>query len=161
MRIESKSAKGDFQLISGRKVLATLKYENWFSSKASAEIEGSNLKIQPNNIWFSRFIIYRNEVEIGDLVFNWKGEMIVSIKDLNNKKHQYLIKAKGVWKLRFEVIDGRENQLCVLSPKGQWTKLNYDYDIESQRSLSNKDHTELLIICTYAVNLYFQIFSGG
>ena len=73
----------------------------------------------------------------------------------------YLLKAKGFWKHKFELIDESENLMLVMEPKMSRTG-GYDYKTETVINNLNKDQSvELLTYCGFGANLYMTMMSGA
>ncbi|MBT8283462.1 MAG: aminotransferase [Muriicola sp.] len=161
MQIVSSSGKGNFKLTENNREICELVYKNWFSENAKTEIDGNDIEIKPKNIWTSRVDIYKNQNIIGDITFNLKGHMVIRLEKENGKEFNYLLKNKAKWKLRFEVFNESEILQFSLNSVNNWTKLNYDYDVEMANYDSEFAFEELLIYCGYAANLYLAIIGAS
>lgn len=163
MKIQSTSAKGNFELSvdSGRKYIT--EYDGWFSGKATSKIDDYTLEIKANNIWCSKFIISKNSQKIGDIVFNWKGEIILTFFEGEKDETKFIMKPKGFWKVRFEVFDQDNVLLCIMATSGTWKSLRYDYDFEwtSETQKADVFSIDLFMSLGYAANLYVEMISGG
>ena len=51
LKLSSSSSKGDFKVLEGTRVICEVVYKNWFSSKATTNLNQAVLEIQPKNIW--------------------------------------------------------------------------------------------------------------
>lgn len=160
MKIISSSGKGNFKLFENDEVICELKYKNWFSGKAETKISNSKIEIKPKNVWTSKVDIYKNEKSIGDITFNLKGYMVIRLENANGIEFNYVLKNKAKWKLRFEVFNESKIHQFSLNSVNDWTKLNYDYDVEMAEYNLEFDIEELLIYCGYAANLYLAIISA-
>jgi len=161
MKIESSSTKGNFIIKNGSLNILELKYENWFSSKARTIYNKDEISIKPQNIWCSKFDIYKNDKDVGDIISNWQGNIIIRNSFKGEIEKSYLLKAKGFWKHKFELIDESENLILVMEPKMSSTS-GYDYKIETANNTLNEDQfIELLIYCGFGANLYMVMMSAG
>ena len=70
MKIESSSSKGNFIIKNDSHNILELKYDNWFSSKAKTNYNENEITIKPQNICCSKFDIYKNDKDIGDIISN-------------------------------------------------------------------------------------------
>lgn len=161
MRIVSSSGKGNFKLTENNKEICELAYKNWFSENAKTIINGNDIEIKPKNIWTSKVDIYKNEDIIGDITFNLKGHMVIRLEKENGREFNYLLKNKAKWKLRFEVLNESKILQFSLNSVNNWTKLNYDYDVEMANYNSEFAIEELLIYCGYAAYLYLAIIGAS
>ncbi len=160
MNIVSSSGKGNFKLTDRNKEICELVYNNWFSDKAKTVLNGNNIEIKPKNIWTSKVDIYKNNTNIGDITFNLKGQMIIQLEKSNGKECNYVLKNMANWKLKFEVYNESGTLQFSLNSVNNWSKLNYDYDIEMADFNSEFEIEELLVYCGYASNLYLAIISA-
>ena len=160
MKIVSSSGKGNFKLTEKNVEICEVVYNNWFSEKAKTVLNGNNIEIKPKNIWTSKVDIYKNGKHIGDITFNLRGYMVVRVQNSAGTEFNYVLKNKAKWKLRFEVYDESDNLQFALKSVNNWTKLNYDYDIEMATYNSEFEMEELLVYCGYATNLYLAIISA-
>ncbi|NNE13656.1 MAG: aminotransferase [Saprospiraceae bacterium] len=160
MKIESTSGKGNFRLIKNSQEVCELIYNNWFSDKAKTVLNGNNIEIKPKNIWTSKVDIYRNDKNIGDITFSLKGYMIIRLQNSKGTELNFVMKNKAKWKLKFEIYNESDILQFALKSVNDWTKLNYDYDIEIANYDSEFQLEELLIYCGYAANLYLAIISA-
>jgi len=151
MKIVSTSGKGTFEIIdSNEKKLVELTYTNWFSSKASTHFKRDRIEILPKNIWQSKFDIFINGSDRGDITFNWKGHIILLIED-----KPYLLKRKSLWKSTFALLDENQKLLLTVKPSLNWKKFKYDYHIqEIDASLEGDALTRMLLYVGFAANLY-------
>ena len=162
MKILSSSGKGNFIIEKESKKILELKYKNWFSSSANTEFEDNKIEIRPKNIWNSKFDIYKNNLDKGDIIFNWKGNIIIRLSDEKNTEKSFLLRARGFWNQQFELTDEQDNLIFVLKPSMNWKKLSYNYDIQN---LSNTYEeitlVELAIYCGFGANLYMTMAEAG
>lgn len=157
MRIESSSGKGNFNLVNDGKVICELDYKNWFSGKASVVLRDDMIDTKPKSIWANKILLFKNERAIGEIDFNWKGHMIIR---LNESKSTFLLKAKGFWKLGFELFDASEELVFTMNAVNRWTKLKYDYEIEIVESIAPENMNELVLYSGYASNLYAALIAA-
>ena len=160
MKIISSSGKGNFKLKQEDKEICELVYNNWFSGKARTVINGNNIEIKPKNIWTSKVDIYKNETAIGDITFNLKGQMVIRLEKSDGTECNYVLKNMAKWKLKFEVLNESEKLQFSLNSVNNWSKLNYDYDVEMADFDTEFDIEELLVYCGYAANLYLALISA-
>ena len=156
MKIESSSTKGNFIIKNGSLNILELKYENWFSSKARTNYNKDEISIKPQNIWCSKFDIYKNEKDVGDIISNWQGNIIIRNSFKGEIEKSYLLEAKGYFKkLKFELINESKKLILVMEPKMRAP--GFDYKIEtSNNTLSEDELIELLIYCGFGANLYLK-----
>ena len=163
MQIKSTSVTGNFEIInsSGERLLE-LTYSNWFASKAEASLESIAIQIKPKNIWYSKFDILKNGIDKGDIMFNWRGNVIIRLETDDKSENQYLLKAIGFWKPGFDLLDEKERKILSLKQKIDWEKFSYNYEIElADNQKENQEIAELLIYSGFGANLYMMMMMGG
>ncbi|MDO1514446.1 aminotransferase [Maribacter confluentis] len=160
MKIISSSGKGNFKLVSQNQEICELEYTNWFSGKARTIINGNHIEIKPKNIWTSKVDISKNGHVIGDITFNLKGYMVIRMEHIPGKEINYVLKNKAVFKLRFELFDEFNKHQLTMKSVNSWSKLNYDYNIETGNYVSSINLEEMVVYCGYAANLYLALISA-
>lgn len=162
MKLTSSSGKGDFVLVKEGQNIFELKYTNWFASKARAEWGEESIEIRPKNVWCSKFDIFKNDLDQGDIIFNWKGNIIIRLMQEDGIEKSYLLKAKGFWNQTFELTDEADNVMLLLAPSMNWKKLNYNYDVQQISAACEEERIhELLIYCGFGANLYMTMMATG
>lgn len=159
--IHSTSPKGNFALDDEEHhELFKLKYENWFSSKANAQTSEHQYIIKSRNIWWTKFDVFREGRDIGDLSFNWKGNVVIRLLDKRNMQRVFILRGKGIWGAMVQLVDENSKQIFSLKPDFKWSKFNYSYELDLEPDIDpDIDIVELLICCGYAVNLYMSRIS--
>lgn len=160
MKIVSSSGKGNFKLTKNDKEICELVYSNWFSDEAKTVLNGNNIEIKPKNIWTSKVDIYKNDNNIGDITFNLKSQMIIRLENPNRKEFNFVLKNRSKYRVKFEVYNESKTLQFSLNSVNNWSKLNYDYNIELADFNSEFELNELLVYCGYATNLYLAIISA-
>lgn len=162
MKISSTSGKGNFIIEKDNNKIVEVQYKNWFSSTAKVKLERQEIKVKPKNIWCSKFDIFKNNQDKGDIIFNRKGSIIIRTINKNNKEVSFLLKAKGFWKQHFELTNQKGELIFVLKPSMNWKKMNYNYAIENISTIhEEKLITELLIYSGFGANLYMTMMMAA
>jgi len=162
-QIDSTSGKGNFTVRKEGKEVITVDYQGWFSSKASATLNGSSLEIRPRNIWQSNFDILIDGVDHGDIIFNWKGNVIIRKANVRTESEdEFMLRSKGFWKQHFELLDHSDRVYLRMFPKFNWKTFTYSYAVEQgDHDLSDEQITEMLIYCGFGANLYMAMTAGA
>lgn len=162
MKVTSTSGKGNFKLEKNNTTVLELKYKNWFASSAITQFNNTQIEIKPKNIWGSKFDIYKNEVDKGDIIFNWKGNVIIRLNDSADNEQSWLLKSKGILKQTFQLSNEKDELLVVFKPSMNWSKLNFNYEIDLlDDNIMDKELIELILYSCYGINLYFTMVAGG
>jgi hypothetical protein len=154
--IRALTNRGNFEVLDReQRPWAHLSYIGWFSAKAAGAASGQQLEIAPANLFNSKFDIYLDGEDVGDLIFNWKAQMIIRLLDFQRQERQYLLRAKGLFPQKFYLEDDIKNTILVLWPKFNWSKFHYDYRVYLQETQYLQSPVEaMMAICAYGVNIY-------
>lgn len=157
--IVSKGGVGEFSIFDPKNNYITVfSYKSWFSSSGSAPIKEGVIEIKSKNAWESSFTIFLDGKEIGDLQFNWRGNIVITLDDLSGKRNNFLLKNVSL-KFDWVLEDESEQPVLKLHCESHWTKLNYRYDVEVIDNHNTSINT-LLVACGYGTNLNMSMISS-
>jgi len=149
MKIYSTSGNGNFKIQSDKNDLLELEYKNWFSSIANTNFDNTEIEIRSKNFWNSSFDIFHSGKDVGNIIFNWRGDALITI---NNEK--YLFKAIE-WNSKFELLNDKEEKIVLIKPNYKWEKKKYDYELEVVTDYFDFSRlVELLIYVGFTANLH-------
>ena len=155
MRIESIDSKGSFVIKDDSTDFLKVFYKKWFSSQAETDLNGNELIIKPKDIWQSKFDILKDGMDKGDIVFTWKGDIVISLEDKIGNNSEWIVKTKGFWDYRFEVFNSNEKLTLILKPNFNWKNFKYNYEIKTlDESIPENEILELILFSTFGANLY-------
>lgn len=155
MKINSIDSKGSFVIKNETTDLLTVIYEKWFSSQAKTDLNEIELIIKPKNIWQSKFDILKGGIDKGDIVFTWKGDIVITLDDKIGNDNEWIIKTKGFRDYRFEVFNSSEKLILILKPEFNWKNFKYNYEIKIlEENLTENEILELILYSSFGVNLY-------
>lgn len=162
-QLSSTSGQGSFDLLDAEQTLLKhFQYESWFSSTGSAVFGEKQILIKPRNIWQSAFDVLINEVDKGDITFNWQGNILIRLEQAGLTT-QYRLKTKGFWKFKFLLEDEQQTPVLQLEPTFEWNKMGYSYRVELAETttpVADSDLIMLLLVCGYGANLYMSMMTG-
>ena len=162
MKVTSTSGKGNFKIEKNNRTVLELKYKNWFASSALTEFNNTAIEIKPKNSWSSKFNIYKNKIDTGDIIFNSKGDIIIRRIDGKDNEQSWVLKSKGLRNQTFRLSNEKGELLIVFKSSMSWTKFNFNYEIEFlNEDLKEDDLIELILYSCYGINLYFTMVAGG
>jgi hypothetical protein len=150
-RIISEGGVGEFSVLNAAGDHVTVfSYRGWFSSTGSAPTERGRVTIKARDKWQTSFIIQRSRKNIGEIIFNWRGSIVIALTDSNDSVCQFLLEDSGnsKWLLK----DQKGHPVLSMLMQSHWSKKNTEYQIKVKRKTS-AHIDELLIACGYAVNL--------
>lgn len=149
-------------LDSEQRLWAFLKYESWLSTRARGDANGQELEIAPLNIFNTRFDIYLDGEDVGDLVFNWKAQMVIRLLDFQRQERQYLLRRKGGFKSGYVLEDDIRNPILSMTPFFNWKGFRLDFRVHTHETQYLQSPIEaVLAICAYAANLHRKAKSAG
>jgi len=154
--IRTLNRKGTFEVVDlENRRWAYLEYKKWLSNRAEGDANMRELAIAPQNVFQSKFNIFVDGEDVGDLIFNWKNQMIIRILDYQRQERQYLLRARGFVGFRFSLEDDIKNIILELKPKINWGKFRFDYRVYLLETQYLQAPVEtMLAICAFAANLY-------
>jgi hypothetical protein len=136
---------------------ASLRYTGWLWTQAEGQADGHALEIVPKSIWQTRFDILLDGADVGDIIFNWKTQMIIRLNDFQGMERHYLLRRKGFFNQRFVLEDDIKNPILYLKPKLRWKILHYDYPVFMQETQYLQSNTQIMLaVCGFAMNLYMK-----
>lgn len=162
LKLISKGARGNLIVQNGEDSIVTLKYEDWYSRRASAALNKNQIEIRSLSAWNKTFEIWKDQETVGAITFNWNGYVLIEFKGHDTKAHRVTLKSKGFWKQRYEIRDENEKLLLSIKPKITWRKFKYDYFVDDvAETLDPLSLIELLIYCGYSINHYQMMMSSA
>ncbi|MFK7979755.1 MAG: hypothetical protein AB8G86_07215 [Saprospiraceae bacterium] len=108
-----------------KEIIFQLKHSHLTSRKAIAELPDTRYEMEHANFWGSHYNIVKDGSRIGEVTKNWKGEILIHLKDRDYQPIQFKIKYKGVLNFQFEVWVNEKYHLMTLSPKKDSAKTYY------------------------------------
>ncbi|MDI5897795.1 hypothetical protein [Flavobacterium yafengii] len=137
--------------------IGELNYTKWYSFKAEIQLaDNSNYQLEPKGFWDSKIELKKAEKTLLEFKMGWKGILITT--NFNESKKKYLLKLKGLLSNRFILIDAEENEILTVDTDFKWSKLNFDYTIETSTELDNMENKELMLLTIlHCINYYLTI----
>mgnify|MGYP001165742152 CR=1 FL=1 len=152
-------------LTKNEEVLYEFKYHKWSSSKGDFYCGDQFVSIKPRNMMGQKFDITKDNTEVGEITFNWKGQVSIEVEDGNYRKHRFFIRSKGFWKSYYEILNADDKVLFRLKPKFVWKAFGYNFDIEIDHFSYNKEELalfeEIFMYVVFGVNVQMSQASGA
>ena len=154
--LESIDSRGSFRLLRDGAEEFQLKYKNWFSSQAVTSFNNQEIMMRPKNIWMSKFDIFKDGVDVGDIIFNWMGHVIIRLTRADGKgEDEFLLKHRGLFSSQYELLTEKNERLLMFKAGYNWKKFKYNYEvIREDHDYPDIVLNELLIYCGFAANLH-------
>ncbi|WP_421877959.1 hypothetical protein [Marinoscillum sp.] len=140
------SKKRTYVLSKGNKPLGVLKFPKWYSSNAIIELRHEKIEVKQKGFWGTSFEIKKNGLTIGTITSNWKSQLKIQLKDLNKRNREFMLKAKGVFKIHYDITDEQKKTVFTLHTISSWTKFKNDYEVQ-ENMLPGELNATLLALC--------------
>lgn len=150
----------NFNLTFENQKIGELVYKKWYSFTAEILMTGGEkFKLEPIGFWDSKIELRDDTKTILEFRMGWKGILIKT--QLNGKEETFLLVLKGLLSNKFVLLDTDKEELMVAETDFKWSKLNFDYSIETTQSFDNFDKKELLLLTIlHCINYYVAYISG-
>ena len=133
-------------------VIGKLVYEKWASRKAHATTHYAEFfDFTPKSFWFGQISVRQNSNEIATVKMNWKGNVLIDIKNKNDVT-RFTVKTVGIFNKYVVVQDSFNNELMAFRADSQWKTGHHNYDITINLGFENLVTDIFVLIATYAVN---------
>jgi hypothetical protein len=157
--IISKGGIGEFKVLTSTNDYVTVfSYKNWFSSSGSANTSLGLVEIKAMDGWESSFHVFCDGNDIGEIHFNWKGNIIITLENKTGEKKTLQLRnvsLKSDWVLE----DENGDIILKLHSDTHWTKVDYRYDVQLLREIDIPTPL-LLIACGYGTNLNMSMIAA-
>ncbi|HEY0655786.1 MAG TPA: hypothetical protein VGD65_21775 [Chryseosolibacter sp.] len=157
--IISKGGIGEFKVLTAtNEYITVFSYKNWFSSAGSANTKFGKVEIKAMDGWESSFHVFCDGNDVGEIHFNWKGNIIITLENAGGEKKTMVLKnvsLKSDWVLQDENAD----VILTLHSDTHWTKVDYRYDVQLLRDVDIPIPL-LLIACGYGTNLNMSMIAA-
>lgn len=157
--IISKGGVGEFKILTATNEYVTVfSYKNWFSSSGSANTVLGKVEIKAMDGWESSFHVFCDGNDVGEIHFNWKGNIIITLENTAGEKKTLLLKSvslKSDWVLE----DEHEKPIVKLHSDTHWTNVDYRYDVQVLDDIDIPVPL-LLIACGYGTNLNMSMIAA-
>lgn len=149
----------NFSLTLDNKKIGELVYKKWYSF--SAEIlmnDGTKYQLIPKGFWESKIELKDDTKILLEFKMGWKGIIIKTL--FYDKEQTFLLKLKGLLSNKFVLVDINKEELMVAETDFKWSKLNYDYNIETTQRFDSFDNKELLLLTIlHCINYYMTLIA--
>lgn len=151
----------NFHLVSNNKALGELIYKKWYSFDAEiVKPEGESYRLEPKGFWDSKVELKDNTSTLLEFKMGWKGIIIRSL--LNGREETFLFKFRGLLSNRFSLLDTNNEELLVAETSFNWSKITFDYSIETTQIFDDFDNKELLLLTiVHCINYYMTMVAAA
>lgn len=138
-----------------------LVYKKWYSFSAEIQLtDGSNYQLEPTGFWDSKIELKDDTQTLLEFKMGWKGIIIKTL--FNDSKEVFLLKLKGLLSNKFVLLDTNDEELMAAETSFKWSKLNFDYNIETTQVFDKFENKELLLLTIlHCINYYITIVAAA
>jgi hypothetical protein len=151
----------NFKLTSNSLNIGELIYKNWYSF--SAEIlmtDGTKYMLEPKGFWDAKIELKDDSRTLAEFKMGWNGIIIKTF--FKGKEETFLLKLKGLLSKKFVLLDTENEELMVAEANFKWSKLNFEYNIETSSIFDNFDNKELMLLTVlHCINYYVTITAAA
>ena len=147
----------NFIITENNQKLGELNYKKWYAFDAEIILK-DNLKYQliANGIKEQKIELKQNDVKFAE--FKMESNGIIINTYFENNETCYLLKQKGKLNYKFILTNAQNYELVKAIPDFKWTKLNYNYNIETAEEFDNLPQNELLLFTIlHCLNYYMTV----
>ncbi|MCB9032955.1 MAG: hypothetical protein H6553_03880 [Chitinophagales bacterium] len=150
----------NFSLISDNEKIGELIYKKWYSFDAEILMtDGKKYQLEPKGFWDSKIELKEQNETLLEFKMGWKGILITTYFD--KKEKHYLLKLKGLLSSKYILLNNDNEELMVVETKFKWTKLNFDYNIETTQNFDHLDNEKLLVLTVlHCINYYMTVIAA-
>lgn len=162
MQFRAKKRKKGYDIkIEGKdQLICRLEYGSIWNADSEFTYNGNTYFIKANNIWMSKFDILKDERDVGDIDYNWRGEIIIRLKNIESFTKHFVLKRKSIFKFDFELVDFLTNHLWSIELEYNWKNWHHDILIKREAGFEEEtnqiDEIELMAATVHAVCLHMK-----
>ncbi|NUY79613.1 hypothetical protein HUK80_01800 [Flavobacterium sp. MAH-1] len=145
----------NFSLSKSDVLIGELKYSKWYSFKAEVSLaDGSIYTLEPKGFWDSKIELRKGDKTILYFEMGWKGIVINFIES----EKKYLLRLKGLLSSKYVLVDIHDKELLAVETNFKWSKLTFDFNIETSGEFDEFDNNEVLLLTTLHCINYYMAF---
>ena len=146
----------NFSLTFHNEKIGELIYKKWYTFDADILMaDGKLYQLEPKGFWDSKIELKDVTDTLLEFKMGWKGIVIKTYFD--NRESHFLLKLKGLLSSKFILLDNTNTELMVAETEFNWSKLNFDYNIETTQQFDSFAHQQLLLLTILHCINYFMI----
>ncbi|WP_020606533.1 hypothetical protein [Spirosoma spitsbergense] len=151
----------NFSLTNGNSPIGELAYAKWYSFDAEIQLaDNSTYQFEPTGFWESKIELKKAENVLLGFRMGWNG--IVIRTNFNGNEHNYLLKTKSLLSSKFILIDAAESELLVVDTDFVWSKLRFDYTIDTSTEFDRTENKEIMMLTIlHCINYYLTIIAAA
>nr|WP_293836644.1 hypothetical protein [uncultured Arsenicibacter sp.] len=132
-------------------------YEKWYSFKAHILMhDGTTYYLEPKGFWDSTIQLKHSNQVLAEFSMGWKGIIINTF--FNNREDRFLLQLKGLLSSKFMLVNTDNVTVLAAETDFKWSKLTFDYSIETSPEFDGFDDKELLVLTVlHCINYYITM----
>lgn len=147
-----------------KSVVTSLTYISALNTEAKFTLGEDYYHIKAYNAWQTRFDVFKNNRDIGDIDYNWKGQIILRLKNEDDLTKHFIVRIKNFWTSTYEIKDFLTQQIFIISPLFDWKKFDYNFQIKAGDNLHEHENMTndivLILMGFYSINMYMRTKAG-
>ena len=138
-----------------------LVYKKWYSFSAEIQMtDSTKYQLEPTGFWDSKIELKDDTQTLLEFKMGWKGIIIKTL--FNDSEEVFLLKLKGLLSNKFVLLDTNDEELMAAETSFKWSKLNFDYNIETTQVFDKFENKELLLLTIlHCINYYITIVAAA
>lgn len=155
--IANLSNSTNFILTENNEKLGELNYKKWYNFDAEIILkDNQKYQLVACGVWEQKIELKQNDLKFAEFKMGWNGIIINTY--FENTESSYLLKQKGMLNYIFTLTNTKNQELVVAIPDFKWTKLNYNYNIETVAEFDHLLQNELLLFTIlHCLNYYMTV----
>jgi hypothetical protein len=150
--IISKGGVGELSIFDAKREYVTVfSYKGWLSRDGSAPTTAGVVEVRTKNQRTKTFSIWRDDTEIGELAFQFRGNLTLKLPDFHGSERELVLR-NDEEKMSWILEDENGTTVLTMTSDTSWAKVDQRYEVVILEDLK-LNRTELLIACGYATNL--------
>lgn len=151
-----------FDITKEEQLIGKLTYKTWF--KFNAVIETANhaiYQVEPKGFWGTTIEVKDGEQVLLKFKMNWSGGIVIQTY-FNQAEKGYIFKHRGLFKESYVLIDQEGSELLIMKPHFKWSKMTYEYQIETSDTFETLSNKEILLINSlHCANYYMSMMMAS
>ncbi len=151
----------NFSLTFDDQNLGELIYKKWYSFEAEIILfDGATYQLEPVGFWNTTIELKDDTQTLLEFTMGWKGIIIKTFFD--SKEDTFLLALSGLLSSKFVLIDTNKTELMAAETAFKWSKLSFDYTIETTQQFDNFNNKALLLLTiVHCINYYMTVIGAA
>lgn len=151
-----------FHLSRATTPVGSLQYAEWFSFAAQIALpDGATFQLKPKGLWETTIELTQADKTLLRFAMDWKGNIVIKSK-LQESPRAFIFKLKSLLKNTYVLQDKDQQELALVQPDFQWSKLSPHYTISTTPEFEQLPAGELLLLTlVHCANYYMTMTAAA